>query len=173
MGQIGFVLSGLVLVSSPAVAQTALANSPRDNAVIFQESGPSANLALPFVGANQDRRLADTLPGAWEGDRQVLSAVQSARTLSSSEERDGVMVYATSRRTIVSWSLGAGIDDAAVSRMELTPGQASLGVAYRSGQATVALAYVNREYSQRIGAQSVSQTENFAGVTLKLQLGEH
>jgi hypothetical protein len=172
MGQIGFVLSGLVLASSPALAQTAQLNAPIDRAVAFQESAPSANLALPFVGSNQDRRLADKLPGAWEGDKEVLSAVQSARNLPGSEAGDGVMLYATSRRTIVSWSVGAGIDDASVSRMELTPGQASLGVAYRSGNATVALAYVNREYSQRIGAQSVSQTENFAGVTLKLQLGQ-
>jgi hypothetical protein len=172
MGQIGFVLSGLVLVSSPALAQTAQLNAPIDRAVAFQEGASSANLALPYIASNQDRRLADGLPGAWEGDRQALSAVQSARNLDSGDAGDGVMLYATSRRTIVSWSVGAGIDDASVSRMELTPGQASVGVAYRSGNATVALAYMNQEYSQRVGAQSVSQTENYAGVTMKLQLGQ-
>lgn len=172
MGQIGVLVAGLVMASSPAFGQTALYNRPSDDAAVFRDGASNANVPLTFAETNSERRLVETLPGAWNADRQALSAVQSARNLSNGEAEDGLMVYATSRRTIVSWNVGGSIDDASVSRMELTPGQASVGVAYRTGQAMVALAYVNREYSQRIGAQSVSQTESFAGVTLKLELGE-
>lgn len=154
------------------MAQTALTNLANNDAVVFQDAGAAADMTTPFADSNRKRRLADTLPGAWQDDRQVLEAVESVRDLNYGEAKDGVMVYATSRKTMVSWSLGGGIDDASVSRMELSPGQSSVGVAYRTGQTSVALGYVSREYSQRIGAETVSQSESFAGVTLKLQLGE-
>jgi hypothetical protein len=154
------------------MAQTALTNLANNDAVVFQDAGAAAEMTTPFADSNRERRLADTLPGAWQDDRQVLEAVESVRDLNYGEAKDGVMVYATSRKTMVSWSLGGGIDDASVSRMELSPGQSSVGVAYRTGQTSVALGYVSREYSQRIGAETVSQSESFAGVTLKLQLGE-
>lgn len=172
MGRIGFVVSAIVLSGTPALAQTALMNLPAKDAVVFRDTNGSANMTMPFTDANSGRRLSESLPGAWQSDRQVFNAVESVRNLGDGEAADGVMVYATSRKTMVSWNLGGGVDDASVSRMELSPGQSSVGVAYRTGQTTAALGYVSREYSQRIGAQSVSQTESFAGVTLKLQLGE-
>lgn len=171
MGRIGCVLSAVVMSGTPALAQTVVMTAPSKDAVVFRDAGAS-NMSMPFAEANDGRRLADTLPGAWQGDRQVLNAVESVRNLGAGEAQDGVMIYATSRKTMVSWNLGGGVDDASVSRMELSPGQSSVGVAYRTGQTTVALGYVSREYSQRVGAQSVSQSESFAGVTLKLQLGE-
>ena len=172
MGRIGCVVSAMVMSGTPALAQTAMMNLPEKDAVVFRDAGSSANMTLPFAEANGGRRLTETLPGASQGDRQVFDAVESVRNLGNGEAEDGVRVYATSRKTMVSWNLGGGVDDASVSRMELSPGQSSVGVAYRTGQTTVALGYVSREYSQRIGAQSVSQSESFAGLTLKLQLGE-
>lgn len=158
------------LLSTPALAQTAFKDVPADSSPLLSGRIENGELSRQFPESNPDRRLSDELPGAWQSEKQILNAVQAAETLANGE-KDGVMFYATSRRTVVSWKLGGGLEDASLSRTEVTPGQASIGVAYRTGQTSVGLAYVSREYSQRFGAESVSQSEDFAGLTVKMQLG--
>jgi len=171
MGNREIALTIFCLLSSPAVAQTAFRDVPADSPPLAFNRPQSLPESSPqFAEANPDRRLNDKLPGAWQGEKQVLSALQATGKLEN-REKDGVMFYATSKRTVVSWRLGGRLDDASLSRTDLTPGQASVGVAYRTGPTTIGLAYVNREYSQRIGAETVSQTEDFAGLTVKVQLG--
>ena len=104
MGRIGVVVSAMVMSGTPVLAQTAMMNLPDKDAVVFRDAGSSANMPLPFAEANGGRRLTETLPGASQGDRQVFDAVESVRNLGNGEAEDGVMVYATSRKTMVSWN---------------------------------------------------------------------
>jgi len=170
MGKSGLALAALCMLGTPALSQTAFRDIPAEAPYSSLRSQDFFADPTPFAERNADRRFSEKLPGAWQSEKQILGAVQSAEKVGESG-RDGVMLYATSKRTVLSWKLGGGLDDASLARTELTPGQASIGVAYRAGAAMIGLAYVNREYSQRIGAENVSQSEDFAGLTVKLQLG--
>lgn len=147
------------------LATPAFAEQPSATDAARGEGRPGLNLTLqqecaPARGIEATCASAVTLRSRFEPRGSASAAAPPA---------NGFYVVATSSRTGAIWAPGRTGADASLQRNRVPIGDASLGVARRLGAGEVSLGVATRDVSQRVGAQSYSRRDDFAGVSFTLR----
>jgi hypothetical protein len=117
------------------------------------------------LGANADGDLAR------HGQGSELRVGRGLVGQRGRRDREAVYMFVASDNEALTWQPGAGAGPAAAlaleSRVEI--GDVSAGVTYAHNGVEASLAYVERDAATRVGRQSFSQDESFAGVTVTMR----
>lgn len=116
-------------------------------------------------GAGDDRDVNRQSRGA---ELRVGRAVGDPRAgMSGPESR--IYVFAASDDEALTWQPGQESRGFALQTDRVEIGDRQAGITYERGAMQASVAYVEREISATVGRTSVSDSENFAGVTLTMR----
>jgi hypothetical protein len=87
--------------------------------------------------------------------------------MTTSESR--VYIFAASDNEAVHWRPGQELTNFSLVRDTVQVGDMQAGVTYQRGRIQASVAYVEREISTRVGRESFSDQEQFAGFTLTMK----
>jgi hypothetical protein len=87
--------------------------------------------------------------------------------MTTSESR--IYVFAASDNEAVHWRPGQALTNFSLVRDTVQVGDMQAGVTYQRGPVQASFAYVEREISTRVGRESFSDQEQFAGFTLTMK----
>ncbi len=193
-----FVSAALVALSaSPGFAQEAspaasIETAPTEENAVFSmnwSTEPNVAFTLPDAG-EAPRRIELELSASggsvdvsltrsailpdehWRGDGAEIRIGRGlVERRGDQEARDSTYFYVASENEALTWRPGQRRDgDSPLALQEQVEiGDLSAGVAVERGGVQASLAYVEREATARVGNQSYSHDENFAGVTVTMR----
>jgi hypothetical protein len=150
--------------SEQNVAFTLPGEAPRRIELELAASGGSVDVSLTRSTIVPDER--------WRGDGAEIRIGRGlVERRGDHEARDSTYFYVASENEALTWRPGQRRDgDSPLALQEqVEVGDLSAGIAVERGGVQASLAYVEREASARVGNQSYSQDENFAGVTVTMR----
>lgn len=108
---------------------------------------------------------------SWRGDGAELRIGRFVGRRSEHDSNESTYFYVASENEALTWRPGQdrGGGSALALQEQVEVGDLSAGVAIERGGVQASLSYVEREASARVGNQSFSQDENFAGVTVTMR----
>lgn len=82
---------------------------------------------------------------------------------------DSVYVFVASDNEALTWAPGSSAGAPLALQQQVEVGDRSAGVTLARGGVQTSVAYVERESSTRVGAQTISRDQSFAGVTVTVR----
>ncbi len=162
--------------TSPAFAAPSYFGERRGVELEFAAAGDSAGVPLDFAVAQRATLRADD-----DGEINSGSSGSELRIGRGLVQRDNergqnssIYFFVADDDEALTWRFGqasnlTGRGGALALQERVEVGDMSAGVTYERNGIQASLAYVEREVSARIGRESFSQDENFAGFTLTMR----
>lgn len=107
----------------------------------------------------------------WRGDGAEIRIGRLVERRRDREAGDSTYFYVASENEALTWRPGQVRDGASALALQeqVEVGDLSAGIAIERSGVQASLAYVEREASARVGNQSYSQDESFAGLTVTMR----